>query len=695
MPVSPNDVYELTVPSEDTVRVLDVLDNKTVIVISLLKKDTLPYECTLDDLEEALEDGKAVLSKDYPVAFFSNPTENQQAAAERNWKIIGAFVQDIPDCYDKKVRSRFIASKSRETGLQRKQIQRLLYRYWAGGMSIHALYPQYEKRGGPGKPRSSEKMLGCPLKYETNNQRLAIRETELEYIREAITKYYTKHTKYSYRYAYRQMIKEHYTNPDTGLLFEAYPTENQFRYHAGQFVDEKKRAGYVKYNKDMRGILGSSRQKADGPGAVYQIDATVADIYLVSHTDPYAVVGRPELYFVTDVFSRMIVGFYACLSSASWDNARSALLNAFTDKVDFCRTYGIHISSEDWPCVGLPRALVVDNGELISKASNAIISELGVTVKNEPAWRPDLKGIVESRFRLLNISTKAALPGAVLPDAAQRGAPDYKLDALLNLSQFIKIVIHFVLNHNRRQMEQHPQPLPDVVANHVPAIPLELWKWGIANRSGRLRQMERESLEIALSIRDRAQVTPKGIKFHNLYYQCKTALDENWFAQARIKRGWKIDIAYHPGEMKKIYWISDSHTYEECIRTRDRSEIYSIESLEEILWLQNRQKVQKAVYSDLSLQSEVDSAREIEGIIREAESNRKVVPFDTAKMKAKPNEIRKNRKEENKRFQKLKTDEKISPEQAEPREVSDQMPKSSYGYSDFFAQLADEDDDEC
>ena len=216
------------------------------------------------------------------------------------------------------------------------------------------------------------------------------------------------------------MIKEHYTDPDTGLLFEAYPTENQFRYRAAQFVDEKKRAGSVKYNKDMRGILGSSRQEADGPGAVYQIDATVADIYLVSHTDPYAVVGRPELYFVTDVFSRMIVGFYACLSSASWDNARSALLNAFTDKVDFCRTYGIHICSEDWPCVGLPRALVVDNGELISKASNAIISELGITVKNEPAWRPDLKGIVESRFRLLNISTKAALPGAVLPDAAQR-----------------------------------------------------------------------------------------------------------------------------------------------------------------------------------------------------------------------------------------------------------------------------------
>ena len=146
--------------------------------------------------------------------------------------------------------------------------------------------------------------------------------------------------------------------------------------------------------------------------------------------------------------------------------------------------------------------------------------------------------------------------------------------------------------------------------------------------------------------------------------------------------------------MKKIYWISDAHTYEECIRTRDSSEIYSKESLEEILWLQNRQKVQKGVYSDLSLQSEVDSAREIERIIREAESNRKVVPFDTAKKKAKPNEIRKNRREETEQIQKQEDKDRIQPVQKRPCEVPDQMPKSSFNYSDTFAQFADEDDDE-
>ena len=217
-----------------------------------------------------------------------------------------------------------------------------------------------------------------------------------------------------------------------------------------------------------------------------------------------------------------------------------------TDKVAFCEQYGIQITEEQWPCKGLPRALAVDNGELISKASNAIIEGLGITVKNEPAWRPDLKGIVESRFRLLNLETKAKLPGSVLPDFRQRGAPDYRLDATLTLTDFTKIVIYFVLDHNRRQMERHPQPLPDILKDSVPAIPLALWQWGITHRAGSLRQMEPELLQVALSQRAQATVTPRGIKFHALFYQCETAMEENWFSTARIKRGWKIDIAYHP-----------------------------------------------------------------------------------------------------------------------------------------------------
>ena len=294
-----------------------------------------------------------------------------------------------------------------------------------------------------------------------------------------------------------------------------------------------------------------------------------------------------------------------------------------------CHQYGIEITEDQWPCKGLPRALAVDNGELISKASNAIIDGLGITVKNEPAWRPDLKGIVESRFRLLNLATKAKLPGSVLPDFQQRGAPDYRMDAILTLTEFTQVVIHFILEHNSRSMGQHPQPMPDLLKDNVPPIPLALWRWGIRYRAGNLRQVAPELLQIALSQRDQATVTARGIKFHSLYYQCPTALTENWFSKARTKHSWKIDIAYQPNAMDCIYWLKGNGTHEVCVRTGDSSQLYIGNTLEEIDWLQQQQKIQKAAYTDISLQSSIDSSTAIDEIIAKAEAAKKTIPLIT------------------------------------------------------------------
>jgi hypothetical protein len=46
-----------------------------------------------------------------------------------------------------------------------------------------------------------------------------------------------------------------------------------------------------------------------GPGDVYQIDSTTADIYLVNSLSAKIPIGRPTLYLVIDVWSGMIVGF--------------------------------------------------------------------------------------------------------------------------------------------------------------------------------------------------------------------------------------------------------------------------------------------------------------------------------------------------------------------------------------------------
>lgn len=123
------------------------------------------------------------------------------------------------------------------------------------------------------------------MQIQTDTKRLLIREEELSNIRKYINLYYNKHTKYQFRYTYLQMIKECYTDANTGQLLERYPTETQFYYQGCKFVDDKRSFGSTVYNKDRCGITGSARSAANGLGEVYQIDATIADVYLVAHGD--------------------------------------------------------------------------------------------------------------------------------------------------------------------------------------------------------------------------------------------------------------------------------------------------------------------------------------------------------------------------------------------------------------------------
>ena len=73
MQITLNEVFRIHSPAPDTVRVL-YSDGERVVVISLLKKDTLPYEIPQKEFGYALEDQDAEVSGEYPVAVSPNPT---------------------------------------------------------------------------------------------------------------------------------------------------------------------------------------------------------------------------------------------------------------------------------------------------------------------------------------------------------------------------------------------------------------------------------------------------------------------------------------------------------------------------------------------------------------------------------------------------------------------------------------------
>ena len=119
--------------------------------------------------------------------------------------------------------------------------------------------------------------------------------------------------------------------------FDELPTPEQFRYfyqsrYSKTQIVEKQHSA-VKFAKDIRPVKSTSTAETFGPGHRYQIDATIADIYLLSEHDRSRIVGRPVVYVVVDVFSRMIVGLYVGFEGPSWVSAMIALAHIATDKV--------------------------------------------------------------------------------------------------------------------------------------------------------------------------------------------------------------------------------------------------------------------------------------------------------------------------------------------------------------------------
>lgn len=329
----------------------------------------------------------------------------------------------------------------------------------------------------------------------------------------------------------------------------------------------------------------------------------------------------------------MIVGFYVGVEGPSWIGAMMALYYTFIDKVQLCKKYGKDITEEQWPCHGLPISILCDNGELISKNSNNVVEELGIYMQNTSAWRPDLKGIVEQSFRLLNLSTLST-PGKIQPDFRQRGGKDYRLDAKLNIDEFTLIVINYILLYNQRALGKSPQESDDIIQAGIKPIPIEIWDWGIENRGGTLRQLEDESIRVALlpKIVD-ATVTSQGIAYNKNFYISDTIIEKKWMQKARLKGGLKCTIKIDPRDTDHILLCLEDGTYVWCEKTDACKDKFVGWSYEDLITYEEMQLQMRAGIKTDMLQNEIIYRRNVEEIIKNADEKRKVTSIESKSVK--------------------------------------------------------------
>lgn len=635
--------------SQDIAYVISLAENK------FPKKMKFSVLCDRQVNDELFLCEDPFLSKLVPEELLS---EKERENRDIIWGKVGQLVENEPDIYDLHIRQALMNNVVEKGGISKRSLCNYLVQYWQAGKKKNAFLSNYRNCGAKGKSRNlSNIKTGRPAKYGNTTSKNTT--DDIKKIFEAIVKkYYHNRNEYTLSKVYELMLKEYFTTPvnqqNGDVKYELIdeseiPTIRQFRYwYSKNYVEKEKvvsRKGQKQFDLNHRAILGKSDTGIMGPGAQYQIDATVGDIYLVSQFNRANIIGRPVIYFVIDTFSRMIAGMYVGLEGPSWMGAMMALANAASDKVAYCAEYSIDITEDEWPCRHIPNTILADRGEMESKSVETLINTLNIRVDNAPAYRADMKGIVEQLFHTVNTKTTMLLPGYVKPDMMKRGGKDYRLDAKLDIRQFTKVMIHCVLNHNREHYMEGYVRSERMIADEVKPIPLELWNWGITNYSGILRTVPEDTIKLCLMPTDTARVTEKGIKYKNLYYISDRAIIEGWFEKARAKGSYKVDISYDPRDMSNIYVRKlDDLLFEKCYLS-DWEKKWQSKSLDEILYQQANERYLIKQSKQKELQSRVDLNTEIEKIVKEAEQQASQTNLPKSKGK-RVSSIRENRSAE-------------------------------------------------
>jgi putative transposase len=589
--LQPNLVIRWKADPERLERVLFIrADAGATVVINIVDRKAWPHVYDLDALTSALEIGEAFVADTDPAAHLLKKSDDELTQAERRtrdrrWEIILPLTSDQPYLLATNIhfRGAAVAERSIATGKGKRLIYDALRRYWIGGMTRNALIPSFGNCGNKGKrkaePTSDSPKRGRPS-YEARatGQSTGVNLTAdmRRRLSAGIARFLDTRTAPTVREAYKLTLRHYFykshSKRDGAIVVvlvppNRRPTYEQFRsfYYSTRNVAEstRSREGDREYILRHRAVTGTSQGMAVGPGSLYQIDSTIGDIYLVSSLDRNAIIGRPVIYVVLDLFSRMIAGFAVTLEGPSWEGAALALANAFTEKVAFCAEYGEVITPSIWPCSGLPDRIVADRGEIKGWKAESLIDGLGIVVSNTGAFRADWKGAVERSFRRFNEPHSDWIPGAFRKEK-KRGGADYRLDATLTPDEFRRLILSEIIEYNQTHHMAWYRRDEFAIADRVERFPLALWNWGVQARTGGTRTCQHDVVAAHLLQPVRVSVTGLGLYANKLYFTSDTAEREGWFDQASAGRVWHLQARYDLCRIDRMYVRLADGTLEAC-----------------------------------------------------------------------------------------------------------------------------------
>ena len=423
-------------------------------------------------------------------------------------------------------------------------------------------------------------------------------------MRWALNKYYYTRHRNTLTVAYTYMLQEKYTVD--GVLMEDHPSISQFRYFYRKTrklqTELITREGKSAYQRNHRPLLGDGILDFAPNVGVGMFDSTIADIYIVDSAGK--LLGRPVITICVDACSSLCMGYLVSMDSGV-DSLRRLLQNVICDKAEYCRAKGITITEDMWPASALPGVFVTDNGREYVSAVFDQLADLGVSLVNLPPFRPELKGVCEKCFDLIQTSYKPFLrgKGVIEPDFQKRGARDYRLDACLTLEEFDRVILRCIIYYNtQRVLENYPFSAEMLNAGVAP-FASEIFRFGQSLPGANLISVIQEELRLTLLPRTTGKFSRKGLVVNKLRYRADGYTEE-------YLSGGECTVAYDPADVSTVWLLREgAYTPFDIIE-----KAYAGKTEDEVSEIKTAKKALSQRYEKAKLEAQLQLATEIQTI---------------------------------------------------------------------------------
>ena len=528
----PNAVYS----REDGIyRYLSEVDDGYVL-IDIDENNAMPKLVTFEKIDKEVRKG-IIFEVEDPWLFSVQRSYTEDHSyieiRDKNFNLIKDIVTH-PEYYRANIRGALTQILVDKGDAAKSTLYRYARRYWQRGQNINTLLPDYAKCGGKGKKRVCLGQLmsksnqtpginGVSISPELEDlMHSAVMDTILSN-RYRIDLKGKKKNLFNLEKAYVELLLR-YCKGDTNALDDKKPSKALFKaYYYDKFTSEQRaqaQHGKKYFNANLKVLSDTVRANLPGPATSVIVDSTSFDVG--SANEDRFPLGRPTLYVATDEYTSALVGFLLTLTPPSYFNAVNCMTMAVTSKAEFCRSLGLEGHENKWIMSGLYSAFFCDMGsDYKTKDLDQFVSTFHCSIKHSPTGNPAMRAIGENVFQRIHEQILHKVPGVVseyLPKKA--GGKNSQAEYTLLLQELNKLIAKAVITLNDKPLEKWDgdADFPSELAK----TPNNIWKWGIANRTGLLQTVDRDHFWYSLLKREQTTVSKNLLKIKKVQYVCPT-----------------------------------------------------------------------------------------------------------------------------------------------------------------------------